>query len=223
MSQAVNEYEQQRLNNIARNNARLPKPRVISPAPPPVQPAKPRKQQITQSKALKLPSCAQTPTRVSTRVPKQKQIGGMKAFLTHAFKNKILPAALDLENLAKVLVASGTTLEEFREYKSDAEWNYVWSDLEREGLRLNTPLKVALRKAVHPPAGKSFVQIRFLQRRNLKLAELLCILLGSELFLLPCRSTTSTVCTQSASSHNSGAIASSKSDSCSAQCCRASC
>lgn len=55
----------------------------------------------------------------------------MKAFLTLAFKNKSLPVALDLEKLAPALIDSGNTLEELKEYRSEAEWSYVWRDLER--------------------------------------------------------------------------------------------
>ena len=131
----------------------------------------------------------------------------MKAFLTLAFKNKSLPAALDIEKLANALIDSGNTLQELREYKTEADWNCVWQDLEQEDIRLNTPLKIALRKAVHPPAGKSAIQVNFLLQCNLMHAGLLCILLGSELFLLPCRPITSTAFIQSASSINSGAIA----------------
>lgn len=59
----------------------------------------------------------------------------MKAFLTLAFKNKGLPAALE-PKLAKALIDSGNTLEELRQCKSEAEWSYVWSDLEGEDIRL---------------------------------------------------------------------------------------
>ena len=59
----------------------------------------------------------------------------MKAFLTLAFKNKGLPAALE-PKLAKALIDSRNTLEELRQYKSEAEWSYVWSDLEGEDIRL---------------------------------------------------------------------------------------
>ena len=131
----------------------------------------------------------------------------MKAFLTLAFQNKSLPAALDIEKLANALIDSGNTLQELREYKTEADWNYVWQDLEQEDIRLNTPLKIALRKAVHPLAGKSAIQVNFLLQCNLMHAGLLCISLGSELFLLPCRPITSTAFIQSASSINSGAIA----------------
>ncbi|DBA77860.1 TPA: hypothetical protein ACH3X1_009214 [Trebouxia sp. C0004] len=63
--------------------------------------------------------------------------------------------AQDLEKLAEALVDSGNTLEELKGYQSEADWSYLWSDLELKGLSLNTPLKIALKKALHPPADHS--------------------------------------------------------------------